>query len=387
MSTGSDVLIVGAGLFGAVIAERLAADAGIKVCVIDKRSHIGGNCYSHIDAETKVECHRYGPHIFHTSHEHVWDYVNRFTRFNGYHHVVHTKYRNRVFTMPINLGTINAFYGCNLSPEDVALFVRREVERAGIKNPDNLEDKAISLIGRPLYEAFIKGYTLKQWGVDPRQLPADIVTRLPVRYNYNSRYYDDRYEGVPWDGYARFFERLLCHPRIDVRLGTNYFDLEPSRKDFFLTVFTGPIDRYFNFSEGRLDWRSLRFDVQRHAIPDYQGCSQMNYADPEIPFTRITEFKHFHPERVASSATITYKEFACAAGPDDEPYYPVNTPRNTELLRKYQSLAQRERRVIFGGRLGSYRYFDMDDSVASALECYETSIRPLFTQRSSFREV
>ncbi|MCX6996066.1 MAG: UDP-galactopyranose mutase [Kiritimatiellaeota bacterium] len=372
----SDVLVVGAGFFGAVVAERLAAGAGLRVTLIDKRAHLGGQCYSRVDPETGVECHAYGSHIFHTSNEVVWNYLQRFARFNGYRHVVHTKYRNRVYTMPINLGTINAFYGCSLEPREVAAFLQREVEQAGLKKPPaNLEEQAVALLGRPLYEAFIQGYTRKQWEADPRQLPADLITRLPVRHNYNTRYYDDLYEGIPWDGYARLFERLLDHPRIELKLDTNFFELGARRKDYALVVYSGPLDQYFQYSAGRLEWRTLRFDVRRHPEPDAQGCAVMNYADPEIPFTRIHEFKHFHPERRPTLTTITYTEYSRGAGPEDEPYYPVNTPRNMELLRKYQALARGEERVVFGGRLGSYQYLDMDDAVAQALVAAERIIR------------
>jgi len=382
MRKSCDVLIVGAGFFGAVIAERLAVDSGTKVCVIDTRHHIGGNCYSIVDPETSVECHRYGSHIFHTSNERCWDYVRRFTRFNGYRHVVHTKYRDQVYTMPINLGTINAFYGCNLKPRDVGAFIRQEVARAGIKHPANLEEKAISLIGWPLYEAFIKGYTLKQWETDPRQLSADIITRLPVRFDYNTRYFDDLYEGIPCDGYTRLFECMLDHPNIEVCLSTNFFNMGSRRKDYELIVYSGPMDQYFNYTEGRLDWRTIHFDVQRHDCPDYQGCSVMNYADSEIPFTRIHEFKHFHTERSRLQCTTTYTEYSLAAGPDSDLFYPVSTPRNLELLKKYQLLAKQEDRVIFGGRLGYYRYLDMDDTIVAALDCYEKEIRPRLIQRS-----
>jgi UDP-galactopyranose mutase len=383
MHPNCEVLIVGAGFFGAVIAERLAVDAGINVCVIDKRSHICGNCYSCVDPETGVECHHYGSHIFHTSNKRCWEYIQRFSRFNGYRHVVHTRYRDRVYTLPINLGTINAFYNIDLTPRDGADFIRQEAERAGIIHPANLEEKAISQIGRPLYEAFFKGYTLKQWETDPCLLPADIITRLPVRFDYNTRYFNDLYEGIPWDGYTRLFERMLDHPRIDVRLNTDFFDPDIRDHDYRLIVYSGPIDRFFDYGEGRLDWRSIRFEVQRHDCSDYQGCPVMNYADSEIPFTRIHEFKHFHTERRPLPCSITYTEYSHSGGPDSDPFYPVDTSRNRELLKAYQRLASREDRVIFGGRLGGYRYLDMDDTIISALDCYENEIRPCLMSRSN----
>lgn len=377
----ADVLIVGAGFFGSVIAERLAVEDGINVKIIDKRPHVGGNCFSFRDPATGVECHQYGSHIFHTSNQRVWDYLQHFTRFNGYRHVVHAKYRDKVYSLPINLATINAFYGCTLAPKDVAAFIQKEVELSRVEHPDNLEDKAISLIGRPLYEAFIKGYTIKQWETDPRLLPAEIITRLPVRHNYNSFYFNDIYEGIPWDGYTRIFERMLDHALIEVQLNTDYFALDARAQAYDLIVYSGPIDQYFNYCAGRLDWRAIRFDIRRHAEPDYQGCSVMNYADPEIPFTRIHEFQHFHPERKDVSQTITYTEYSRMARLDDDLSYPVNTPRNMRLLKEYHHLVRQEKRVVFGGRLGSYRYLDMDDTILAALECYEMEIRPRLSKR------
>jgi len=361
-----DFLIVGAGFFGATVAERLAS-VGRNVLVVDKRNHIGGNCYSKMDPDAGVECHEYGSHIFHTSDEKVWTYLNRFTSFNSYQHTVWTTFKEGVYSMPINLATINAYYGKSLKPFEVETFIEKERAKENIVNPENLEEKAISLIGRPLYEAFIKGYTIKQWEKDPRELSPDIITRLPVRHSYNNRYFNDKYEGIPLDGYTRLFERLLDHPNIEVRLNTDYFDVRQELGET-PTLYTGPIDRFFSYQFGHLDWRTIDFEREIHEVQDYQGCAVMNYAGAEVPFTRIHEFKHYHPERSPVDATVTFKEFSRVAGPVDDPYYPVNTPRNGRLLEQYQNEAISVRGIQFGGRLGAYRYFDMDDTVAAALE-------------------
>jgi UDP-galactopyranose mutase len=359
-------IIAGAGFYGATVAAKLAA-AGRKVTVLEKRSHVGGNCYSEVNPDTGIECHKFGSHIFHTSNEEVWAFLSQFTQFNEYRHTVWTTFNERVYSMPINLATINSYYGLNLRPFEVEAFVEKERSKENITNPVNLEEKAISLVGRPLYEAFIKGYTIKQWEKDPKELPPDIITRLPVRHNYNNGYFNDKYEGIPLDGYSAVFERMLDHPNIEVQLDADYFDLKEELGDV-PTLYTGPIDRFFDFRHGHLDWRTIDFEQEVHAVSDFQGCTVMNYADVEVSYTRIHEFKHYHPERPASDATVTYKEFSRVAGQVDDPYYPVNTPRNTKLLKLYQDEASTVNNIRFGGRLGSYRYFDMDDTIAAALD-------------------
>ncbi len=361
-----DFLIVGAGPFGATVAECLAA-AGLKILIIDKRKHIGGNCYSEIDADTGIECHKYGSHIFHTSNENVWTYLNRFTSFNEYRHTIWTTFKEHVYSMPINLATINAYYGVNLKPFEVNAFLEKECSKEKILNPSNFEEKAISLIGRSLYEAFIKGYTIKQWEKNPKELSPDIITRLPVRHNYINRYFNDKYEGIPLDGYAKLFERMLDHPNIEIRLNLDYFDFKKNMEKIQI-LYTGPIDRFFDYKYGYLEWRTIDFERQVHELLDYQGCSVMNYADAEIPFTRIHEFKHYHPERLYKDATVVFKEFSRAAEQIDDPYYPVNTLKNSQLLNQYQKEAKNLNNVWFGGRLGTYRYLNMDDTVAHALE-------------------
>lgn len=376
----SSLLIVGAGLFGAVMAERLAA-AGYPVTVIDRRPHIGGNCWSETDPQTGIEVHKYGSHIFHTSNREVWEYISRFTDWNSYQHHVWTTYQGRVYSMPINLATINGLYGMSLNPREAEEFIAGEIARENLVEPKNLEEKAISLIGRPLYEAFIRGYTIKQWQKDPATLPPEIITRLPVRFSYNSRYFNDVWEGIPLDGYGKLFERLFSDSRITVRLNTDWFDLRDSVDDDTLVVYTGAIDRFFDCRLGALEWRAIDFEAERFDIPDFQGTSVINNADATTPYTRIHEFRHYHPERSYPDKTIIFREYSRSASSADEPYYPVGDERNRRLYAAYQDLAAQLSNVIFGGRLGSYRYYDMDDVIAAALEESDRLVERLERQR------
>ena len=371
------VYVIGAGFFGAVVAEQVATVLGVPVTVIDRRDHVGGNSFSEVDTETGVEYHKYGSHIFHTSDETVWAYVNRFGKFNDYRHHVYTVYNGEILSMPINLGTINSYYRRNFKPEEAKEFIAAEIAREKIVTPQNLEEKAVSLIGRPLYEALVRGYTVKQWETDPRKLSPEIITRLPVRYNYNNRYFSDRYEGIPLDGYGELISRILARPGITLRLNTSYRDIETEIGAGDLVVYTGAIDEFFNWKFGALEWRTVDFQIERFDYPDYQGATVMNYADESVPFTRIHEFKHYHPERPDSGKTIIFKEFSRFAAAGDEPYYPVLTEKNRQLYRRYREYAgQTCPQVIFGGRLGLYRYLDMDDTVAAALQCVKENIIP-----------
>ena len=367
-----DVLVVGSGLFGLTVAERLA-DSGLKVDVIDRRPHIGGNAYSERDPETGIEIHRYGAHLFHTSNEVVWDYVRRFTSFTNYVHRVYTTHRGEVYPMPINLGTINQYFRESLGPSAARELIATQAAEVAGGDLESLDAKGISLIGRPLYEAFIRGYTAKQWQTDPSRLPASIISRLPVRYTYDNRYFSDTYEGLPTDGYTPWLERMADHPRIEVHLETDFFD-EESPFSQSATVgrlpifYTGPIDRYFGEDEGRLSWRTLDFEFETLPVADFQGTSVMNYADPDVPFTRILEFKHFHPDReYADDRTVIAREFSRSAEAGDEPYYPIAGVDDRELLLGYRKRAQGEPDVAFGGRLGSYQYLDMHMAIAAAL--------------------
>jgi UDP-galactopyranose mutase len=380
----ADLLIVGSGFFGLTIADRCARELDLKVQIIDRRDHIGGNAYSEIDPETGIEVHRYGAHLFHTSNKRVWDYANQFTDFTPYVHHVYTTYKGEVFPMPINLGTINQYQRAAYTPDEARAWV---VEQASMLEgePANLEEKAISLIGKPLYEAFIKGYTAKQWQTDPRELAPEIISRLPVRYTYDNRYFSDTYEGLPTHGYTAWLEKMADHPNITVTLETDFFDeSQPWNKADVVgqipVVFTGPIDRYFDFKHGDLSWRTLDFEKEVLPIGDFQGTTVMNYADESIDYTRIHEFRHFHPERdYPDDKTIIMREFSRFAEHSDEPYYPVNTPQDRERLLSYRELAKDEADVLFGGRLGTYQYLDMHMAIGAALSMYDNKLAPHFT--------
>ncbi|WP_270254907.1 UDP-galactopyranose mutase [Kocuria marina] len=381
----TDLVVVGSGLFGLTVAERAAREMGLKVTMIDRRSHLGGNAYSENEERTGIEVHRYGAHLFHTSNERVWEYVNRFTAFTNYVHRVYTRHKGEVFPMPINLGTINQFFRAAYSPGEARELIREQAGELAGTDPQNLNDKGIQLIGRPLYEAFIKHYTGKQWQTDPKDLPASIISRLPVRYTYDNRYFNDTHEGLPVDGYTAWLERMADHPNIDVRLDTDFFDdsHEFSKSNVVgqvPVVYTGPVDRYFDYAQGDLSWRTIDLEEEVLDIEDFQGTSVMNYPDEDVPFTRIHEFRHFHPERdYTKDATVIMREFSRFAEKGDEPYYPVNTQADREKLLAYRDLAKEESSVLFGGRLGTYKYLDMHMAIGSALSMVDNKIAPHFT--------
>ncbi|XVQ11693.1 UDP-galactopyranose mutase [Spirillospora sp. CA-255316] len=374
-----DLVVAGSGLFGLTVAERCASDLGLKVLVVDRRDHIGGNAYSEPEPETGIEIHRYGAHLFHTSNERVWEYVNRFTRFTGYQHRVFSTFKGRVYPLPFNLGTLCAYFGRSFTPDEARALVAEQA--AEVTDPSNLEEKAISLIGRPLYEAFIRGYTAKQWQTDPRELPTEIITRLPVRYTFDNRYFNDTYEGLPVDGYTAWLERMADHPNIEVRLGTDFLDMRSDVVGNVPVVYTGPLDRYFGFAEGELGWRTLDFELEVKPTGDFQGTPVMNYADEDVPYTRIHEFRHFHPERdyYPGDKTVIMREYSRFAGRGDEPYYPINTAEDRDRLLRYRTMARREDGVLFGGRLGTYKYLDMHMAIASALNMVDNRLRPHFS--------
>jgi UDP-galactopyranose mutase len=375
-----DLVVVGSGFFGLTVAERCATELGLRVLILERRDHIGGNAYSENEPETGIEVHRYGAHLFHTSNERVWEYANRFTRFTGYRHRVYTTFKDRVYPMPINLGTICEFFGRVFTPDQARALIAEQ--SAEVTGPRDLEEKAISLIGRPLYEAFIRGYTAKQWQTDPRELPAEIITRLPVRYTFDNRYFNDTFEGLPVDGYTAWLERMADHPNIEVRLGADFLDLRAGVAGQVPVVYTGALDRYFGFAEGALGWRTLDFELEVKPTGDFQGTPVMNYADEDVPYTRIHEFRHFHPERDSypDDRTVIMREYSRFAGQGDEPYYPISTPADRLRLLKYRELARREDGVLFGGRLGTYKYLDMHMAIASALSLVDNRLRPHFTE-------
>ncbi len=379
----TDLVVVGSGFFGLTIAERAANELGLQVLVIDRRNHIGGNAYSEAEPTTGIEVHRYGAHLFHTSNERVWEYVNRFTKFTSYQHRVYTNYGGEVFPLPINLGTINQFFRASYGPQEARELIAQQAAEIAGADVTNLEEKAISLIGRPLYEAFIRDYTAKQWQTDPRDLPAEVISRLPVRYTYDNRYFNDTHEGLPVDGYTAWLERMADNPRIEVRLATDFFDAGHDASKASVVgnvpvVYTGPVDRYFDYAEGELSWRTLDFEEEVLPIGDFQGTSVMNYADASVPYTRIHEFRHFHPEReYPADKTVIMREFSRFANRDDEPYYPVNTPDDRAKLLAYRELQAGESQVLFGGRLGTYQYLDMHMAIGSALSMFDNKLRPL----------
>ncbi|MFB4317456.1 UDP-galactopyranose mutase [Actinomadura sp. 21ATH] len=375
----ADLVVAGSGFFGLTVAERCAAELGLRVLVLERRDHIGGNAYSEAEPETGIEIHRYGAHLFHTSNERVWEYANRFTTFTDYRHRVYSTFKGRVYSMPINLGTICAYFGRAFTPDEARALIAGQA--AEVTAPANLEEKAVSLIGRPLYEAFIRGYTAKQWQTDPRELPPEIIARLPVRYTFENRYFDDTYEGLPVDGYTAWLERMADHPNIEIRLGTDFLDLRDGLVGNVPVVYTGPLDRYFGYAEGDLGWRTLDFETEVVPTGDFQGTPVMNYADEDVPYTRIHEFRHFHPERdrYPADRTVIMREYSRFAARGDEPYYPINTPADRARLLAYREMARREDGVLFGGRLGTYKYLDMHMAIASALSMVDNDLRPHFT--------
>jgi UDP-galactopyranose mutase len=383
----ADLVIVGSGLFGLTIADRCARELGLRVLILERRQHVGGNAYSERDPETGIEIHRYGAHLFHTSNARVWEYVNQFTAFTGYQHRVFTIYKGRVYPMPINLGTICEYFGRALSPDQARALVAEQSAEVEQGQAANLEQKAISLIGRPLYEAFIRGYTFKQWQTDPAELPAEIITRLPVRYTFDNRYFSDTYEGLPAQGYTAWLERMADHPKIEVRLGTEFAGLRQDLVGNVPIVYTGPLDAYFGYAAGDLGWRTLDFETEVMPTGDFQGTPVMNYADTDVPFTRIIEFRHFHPERdwYPEDKTVIMREFSRFADRADEPYYPINTAADRERLLAYREMTQHEPGVFFGGRLGTYKYLDMHMAIGSALSMYDNRLRPFFAEGAPLR--
>lgn len=360
-----DYLLVGAGLFNATLAYMLA-QKGKKCLVLEKRSHIGGNIYTENDGGINV--HRYGAHIFHTDSREVWDFVNRFVEFNRYTNCPVANYNGRLYNLPFNMNTFTKIWPDVRTPSDAAKRVAEQASVMADKTPQNLEEQAVSLVGRDIYEILIKGYTEKQWGRPCCKLPPEIIRRLPLRYIFDNNYFNDRWQGIPIGGYTQIIEKMLSGA--DIQLETDYF----SDKAYFdsiaeTVVYTGTIDRFFDYQFGELEYRSLRFETETLPVCNYQGNAVINYTDAETPYTRIIEHKHFEPDNAAvqnEECTVITREYPADWQRGSEPYYPVNDAQNAALYARYRELAARERRVIFGGRLGMYRYFDMDDTIAAA---------------------
>lgn len=368
-----DYLIVGAGLFGSIFAYE-AHKAGKKVLVVDRRGHVGGNIYT---KETEgIQVHQYGAHIFHTSDQEVWDYVQQFAQFNRYTNSPVARYKDELYNLPFNMNTFSKMWGVS-TPEEAKEIIERQIREAGIAEPKNLEEQAISLVGRDIYEKLVKGYTEKQWGKRATELPSFIIRRLPVRFVYDNNYFNDKYQGIPVGGYTQMIEKML--EGIEVRLCTDFLeDREELASQADKIVFTGMIDAYYGYCYGELEYRSLRFETETLPIENYQGNAVVNYTEYEIPYTRIIEHKHFefgcqggygNTGIPANQKTVITREYPAAWAKGDEPYYPMNDERNNGLYEKYRRLADKEERVIFGGRLGMYRYYDMHQVVAEALKC------------------
>ena len=362
-----DYLIVGSGLFGSIFAYEMNRNKK-KCLVIEKRAHIGGNVYT--EKCENINVHKYGAHIFHTSDRRVWEYINRFTEFNNFINSPVAVYEDKMYNLPFNMNTFYQMWGTK-TPEEAMAKIEEQKAEANISEPQNLEEQAISLVGRDIYTKLIKGYTEKQWGRDCRDLPAFIIKRLPVRLTFDNNYFNDRYQGIPLDGYTGIIEKML--EDVEVRLETDFFDDREYYEGIAdKIVFTGMIDQYYDYEFGRLEYRGLRFETEVLDVENYQGNAVINYTEREIPYTRIIEHKHF--EASDSPRTVVTREYPAQWNPGDEAYYPVNNDRNNEIYAKYEELARNEENVIFGGRLGTYKYYDMWKIIDEALKCVEEEL-------------
>ena len=357
-----DYLIVGSGLFGSIFAYE-ANKKGKKCLVIEKRSHIGGNIYT--ENVEGIQVHKYGAHIFHTSNKEVWKYINQFAEFNRYTNSPVARYKDELYNMPFNMNTFHALWGV-ITPEEAKQKIEEEKKEARITEPKNLEEQAISLVGKTIYEKLVKGYTEKQWGKKATELPSFIIKRLPVRFTYDNNYFNDSYQGIPIGGYTQIIEKML--DGIEVKLDYDYFEHKDELKDIAdKIIFTGPIDKFYDYQFGELEYRSLRFETEMLNISNYYGNAVVNYTEYEVPYTRIIEHKHF--DFVDTDKTIITREYPDKWDKDKEPYYTINDEKNTSLYNKYKELSEKNNKVIFGGRLGQYKYFDMDKVIKEALDC------------------
>lgn len=362
------ILVVGSGLYGAVFAHE-AAKHNHQVKVIDKRNHLAGNIYT--EEIAGIQVHKYGAHIFHTSNKRIWDYVHQFANFNRYTNSPMANYQGQMYNMPFNMNTFNKMWGVATPAEAKEKIDQQRQEMSG-KDPKNLEEQAISLVGRDIYEKLVKGYTEKQWGRKATDLPAFIIKRLPVRFTYDNNYFDDDYQGIPIGGYTQMIKKMLDHPNIQVKVNTDFFDHKNEYlKKYDQVVYTGPIDQFYNYKLGHLAYRSLHFETEEKNVDNFQGNAVINYTDFETPYTRIIEHKHFEFGKGDKNKTVITREYPAEWQPGEEPYYPINDKRNNELYAKYKKLAEQEEKVIFGGRLGQYQYFNMDQVINEALKQVE----------------
>lgn len=366
-----NILIVGAGFSGIVIARKLA-EQGHKIRVIDSRNHIAGNCYDARDPATEVMVHTYGPHIFHTDNTRVWEFVNQYATMMPYVNRVKATVKGQVFSLPINLHTINQFFNKTCSPEEAKKLIN-ELGDSSISDPQTFEEQALRFVGKELYEAFFKGYTIKQWGMSPSELPASILKRLPIRFNYDDNYFNHKFQGMPKDGYTSMIENIANHENIEVVLDTKY--VESDRNSYDHVFYSGPLDAFYEYKYGRLGYRTLDFEKFTHQ-GDFQGCAVMNYCEQEVPYTRITEHKYFSPWENHDDS-VCYKEYSRSCNENDIPYYPIRQVGEMALLERYLELAESEKKLTFIGRLGTYRYLDMDVTIAEALNTAEIFIDSL----------
>ena len=369
-----DYIVVGAGVFGATVAERLAT-AGSKILVIERRKHLAGNIYSYTDEETGIEVHKYGSHIFHTEMDEVWDYIIKFTDFNDYIHTVDTRHEGKLYPMPINLDTINLLYGTDMGAEEAEKFVaeeaKRDSEKYGIEEPQNFEEKGISLVGEKLYTAFLKNYTEKQWNTSAKNLSAEILSRIPVRFSHDNRYFmTAKHQGIPCEGYTRMVEKMLEHENIEVKLGTDFKDIKDEVTENVKVIYCGQVDELLDYELGVLPWRSLRFEEEK--TEKGLGEAVINEADKEVPYTRAHDYKYYQihqPEVIKQKISFIAREYPADFKKGGEAYYPVDNPESKELYEKYVTLAKkRYPNLILGGRLGAYQYWDMDKAIKNALE-------------------
>jgi UDP-galactopyranose mutase len=373
----SPIVIIGAGFFGLTIANLVAEELGISVTILESRENIGGNAYAYIEKETGIEVHKYGSHLFHTSNIRVWDFVNKFSEFNSYQHRVFTRHQGVLHPIPINLLTIRQIFGGDFNPQEAASIVKEDLVEFDTSSESNFESKAIATIGPKLYNSLIYGYTQKQWQTDPKLLPESVFGRLPVRFSLDSNYFNDAYQGLPREGYESLFNNMVASPLIKIFCNTDYFGLKDGLdlKDK-VVIYTGPIDRYFDYKYGLLNWRTLDFELEILDVSDFQGAAVINEADLDVAHTRTHEFKHLHPEwKSKKNKTIIMREFSRMATENDEPYYPVNTLKDREKLAQYRILAAQETNTYFGGRLGSYQYLDMHMAIASAFNLFDNQLR------------
>ena len=377
-----DYLVVGAGLSGAMFA-REAHDIGKSVLVIDKRDHIAGNVYT--ERRNGIDVHVYGAHIFHTSDKRVWDYANRFAEFNNFVNSPVARYHDKLYNLPFNMNTFHEMWPDVFTPEDAKARIAEQVAAEGIEEPANLEEQGLSLVGRDIFEALIKGYTEKQWGRDCKDLPASIIKRVPCRFRYDNNYFNDRYQGIPIGGYTAMVQRML--EGIEVELGVAYKDFVAAHSEhtFDKVIYCGPIDEYYDYKLGRLEYRSLRFETEELDEQDHQGVAVVNYTEREIPWTRIIEHKHF--EYGEQPTTIITREYPADWQPGNEPYYPLNDEKNQNLYAEYAKLAEEEENIIFAGRLGAYKYYDMDKAMAAAMELIASELRVYCAAPSSWQLV